>query len=188
LKIISDKQHRLFFKEEIIMAFCGKCGTEYEEGAKFCPSCGASTEIIEEPAPVIEEQPVEQAQPENFADKFAAMNETPDITDSYTAEDIGANKVMGILAYCGPLVLVPILAAKESPFAKFHSNQGLVLMILHIIIIIACTVLAVIPIIGWIIGLILPLVSFVLSVLGIINVINGRAKELPIVGKFRILK
>ena len=95
---------------------------------------------------------------------------------------------MGILAYCGPLVLVPILAAKESPFAKFHSNQGLVLMILHIIIIIACTVLAVIPIIGWIIGLILPLVSFVLSVLGIINVINGRAKELPLVGKFRILK
>ncbi len=170
------------------MAFCGKCGTEYEEGAKFCPSCGASTEIIEEPAPVIEEQPVEQAQPENFADKFAAMNETPDTTDSYTAEDIGTNKIMGILAYCGPLVLVPILAAKESPFAKFHSNQGLVLMILHIIIIIACTVLAVIPIIGWIIGLILPLVSFVLSVLGIINVINGRAKELPLVGKFRILK
>ena len=170
------------------MAFCGKCGTEYEEGAKFCPSCGASTEIIEEPAPVIEEQPVEQAQTENFADKFAAMNETPDITDSYTAEDIGANKVMGILAYCGPLVLVPILAAKESPFAKFHSNQGLVLMILHIVIIIACTVLAVIPIIGWLIGLILPLVSFVLSVLGIINVINGRAKELPLVGKFRIMK
>ena len=170
------------------MAFCGKCGTEYEEGAKFCPSCGASTEIIEEPAPVIEEQPVEQTRPENIVDKFAAMNETPDITDSYTAEDIGANKVMGILAYCGPLVLVPILAAKESPFAKFHSNQGLVLMILHIIIIIACTVLAVIPIIGWIIGLILPLVSFVLSVLGIINVINGRAKELPLVGKFRILK
>ena len=116
------------------------------------------------------------------------MNETPDTTDSYTAEDIGANKIMGILAYCGPLVLVPILAAKESPFAKFHSNQGLVLMILHIIIIIACTVLAVIPIIGWLIGLILPLVSFVLSVLGIINVINGRAKELPLVGKFRILK
>ena len=170
------------------MAFCGKCGTEYEEGAKFCPSCGASTEIIEEPAPIIEEQPMEQTRPENFADKFAAMNETPDITDSYTAEDIGANKVMGILAYCGPLVLVSILAAKESPFAKFHSNQGLVLMILHIIIIIACTVLAVIPIIGWIIGLILPLVSFVLSVLGIINVINGRAKELPLVGKFRILK
>jgi len=28
----------------------------------------------------------------------------------------------------------------------------------------------------------------VLSVLGIINVINGRAKELPLVGKFRILK
>ncbi len=174
------------------MAFCGKCGTEYEEGAKFCPSCGAPTEIPEEkPAPVFEEpatvaeQPAEQ---ENFADKFAAMNDTPDTTGDFTQEDIEKNKIMAILAYCGPLVLVPILAAKDSRFAKFHSNQGLVLLILHIIIIIACTILAVIPIIGWIIGLILPLVSFVLAVLGIINSINGRAKELPIIGKFRVLK
>ncbi len=168
------------------MAFCGKCGTEYEEGTKFCPSCGAPTEIpAEEPAPVIEEQP---AQPENFSDKVAAMNNTPDTTGDFIPEDIEKNKFMGVLAYCGPLVLVPILAAKESPFAKFHSNQGLVLLILHIVIIIACTILAVIPIIGWIIGLILPLVSFVLAVLGIINALNGRAKELPLIGKFRILK
>ncbi len=168
------------------MAFCGKCGTEYEEGAKFCPSCGAPTEILaEEPAPVIEEQPQQQ---ENFSDKVAAMNDTPDITGDFTTEDIEKNKIMALLAYCGPLVLVPIFAAKDSPFAKFHSNQGLVLLIVHIIIIIACTILAVIPIIGWIIGLILPLVSFVLAVLGIINAINGRAKELPVIGKFRILK
>lgn len=170
------------------MAICGKCGSEYDEGAKFCPSCGAPAEIIEEPAPTAEEQPAEPSQPENFAEKFAAMNRTPDTTEKFTRDDINANRIMSILAYCGPLVLVPILAARESPFAKFHSNQGLVLMILHIIIIIACSVLAIIPIIGWIIGLILPLASFVLAVIGIINVLNGRAKELPLVGKFRILK
>ncbi len=173
------------------MAFCGKCGTEYEEGAKFCPSCGAPTEIpAEEPATVVEE-PVTVEQPaaqESFSDKFAAMNDTPDTTGDFTSEDIEKNKIMALLAYCGPLVLVPIFAAKESPFAKFHSNQGLVLLIVHIIIIIACSILAIIPIIGWIIGLILPLVSFVLAVLGIINSLNGKAKELPVIGKFRLLK
>lgn len=25
------------------MAFCGNCGSEIEEGAKFCPSCGETT-------------------------------------------------------------------------------------------------------------------------------------------------
>ena len=25
------------------MAFCGKCGAQLNDGAKFCPSCGAPT-------------------------------------------------------------------------------------------------------------------------------------------------
>ena len=44
-------------------------------------------------------------------------------------KDAQDNKAMGILAYLGILVLVPIFAAKESPFARFHANQGLVLLI-----------------------------------------------------------
>ena len=24
------------------MAYCGKCGTQIEEGVKFCPACGAA--------------------------------------------------------------------------------------------------------------------------------------------------
>lgn len=36
---------------------------------------------------------------------------------------------MAVLAYFGILVLIPILAAKESKFARFHANQGLILLI-----------------------------------------------------------
>ena len=48
--------------------------------------------------------------------------------------DVNANKVMGVLAYLGILVLIPIFAAKGSKFARSHANQGLILLILEIVI------------------------------------------------------
>lgn len=50
---------------------------------------------------------------------------TPDTTASYSQQDIDQNKIMGILSYFGILVLIPIFAAKESPFARFHANRAL---------------------------------------------------------------
>ena len=50
--------------------------------------------------------------------------------ENFTADpqDVQANKVMAILAYFGLLVFVPLFAAKESRFARFHTNQGLILL------------------------------------------------------------
>jgi uncharacterized membrane protein len=102
---------------------------------------------------------------------------------------------MAVLAYIGILVLVPIFAAKESKFAKFHANQGLILLIVDVIVAILIMVLsAVILAISWrlywvstILSLLyIPLLGF--SILGIINAVNGKAKELPLIGKFRLLK
>ena len=45
-----------------------------------------------------------------------------------------------------------------------------------------------IPILGWIIAPIASILITVLSVIGIINALNGKAKELPIIGKFKIIK
>lgn len=102
----------------------------------------------------------------------------------FTKEDIEQNKVMAILAYI--LFLIPMLAAKESPFAKFHTNQGLLVFLAAIAINI---VGAIIPFIGWL--LILPLGNlavFILAIMGIINAANGKAKKLPIIGNIEILK
>ena len=49
-------------------------------------------------------------------------------------KDIEDNKFMSVLAYLGLFVLIPIFAAKDSDFARFHSNQGLVLLITGFII------------------------------------------------------
>ncbi len=89
---------------------------------------------------------------------------------------------MALLAYI--IFLIPLFAAKDSKFARFHTNQGLVLFLAGII----ASVVAVIPVIGWIVSSIAALAITVLAVIGILNALNGRAKELPVIGKFKILK
>ena len=127
----------------------------------------------------------------DFDEKLKNLNNTADHTEEMDPADIEGNKVMAILAYIGILVLIPLLAAKDSKFARFHCNQGLVLFIAELIISIVLGILGAIPKIGWIFGIIGSLVGIcflVLVIIGIINAVNGKAKELPLVGKFKILK
>ena len=114
---------------------------------------------------------------------------------AYESADIEQNKVMAVLAYLGPLVLVPILAAKDSKFAKFHANQGLVLFICSIVytaalFFISFILYSISDYLGFIVYILrLVNVAFlVLAILGIINAINGQAKELPVIGKIQLLK
>ena len=169
------------------MAFCGNCGTKIEDNAKFCPGCGQAVEApaTEQIKTEATEQPkAEQAQGQqnDFSAKVANLNNTKDTTDQFDKDDIEKNKAMGLLAYI--LFFIPLLAAKDSPFARYHANQGLVLFLCGLI----SSVLWIIPILGWIIAPILSIVITVLAVIGIINALNGKAKELPIIGKFKILK
>ena len=153
------------------MANCVKCNAELAEGAKFCPACGANQAA----------QP--QAEPD-LADKIMGINNTADTTADYDKKDIEDNKFMAILAYIGLLFLVPLFAAKESKFAQFHTNQGILLFIVGI----AGAIIALLPIIGWILAPVISLATLALTILGIVNVCQGKAKELPIIGKYKILK
>lgn len=124
---------------------------------------------------------------------------------NFDPKDVEVNKVYGILAYLGFLVIVPILLAKESAYAKFHANQGLTLFIVEVgisiggnIIIAILGLFTMIPFVGWIFGIIatiigitiwlLGIATLVFAVMGIINAVKGEAKELPIIGKFQLLK
>ena len=153
------------------MANCVKCNAELAEGAKFCPACGANQAA----------QP--QAEPD-LADKIMGINNTADTTADYDKKDIEDNKLMGVLAYIGLLFLVPLVAAKESQFAQFHTNQGILLFIVGI----AGGIIALLPIIGWILAPVISLATLALTILGSVNVCQGKAKELPIIGKYQILK
>lgn len=109
-------------------------------------------------------------------------------------DDIKQNKTMAGLAYI--LFFLPLIVCKDSRFGRFHANQGLLLLILsvvgYLVISVITTVLATIT---WrLFGFISLLYSlyglFILAIAiyGLVNGINGKAKELPVIGKYRIIK
>ena len=109
---------------------------------------------------------------------------TPEVF--FEPSDVEKNKGMGILAYI--IWFIPLIAASNSPYAKYHTNQGLILFLYFIAVFIIANILAFIPIIGWLIAFVLWVFGFVLWIIGLINSINGKAKPLPIIGKFTIIK
>lgn len=105
-------------------------------------------------------------------------------TPAPAANDAEQNKGMAIVAYI--LFFVPLLAAPNSQFAKYHANQGLILLILAIIVNVAGSL---IPVLGWFI--IWPIGSifvFVLWVMGVLNAANGKEVPLPLIGKYTLIK
>ncbi|EZH66357.1 hypothetical protein DH09_10515 [Bacillaceae bacterium JMAK1] len=97
--------------------------------------------------------------------------------------DAEENMGLGIVAYI--LFFIPLLAGKDSPFARYHANQGLLLLILGIIV----AILGSIPIIGtFIIGPIGSLFVLALFILGIVNAVQKKRKPLPVIGGIQIIK
>lgn len=110
--------------------------------------------------------------------------------------DVAENKAIAAIAYLGPLVFVALLLGRQSPYARYHLNQGLVLAITWgvcwVVGLVLDVLLALIPIVGWIVGACIPLTLFVgwlfLAVTGVLNAVNGRVRPLPGIGKaFRVL-
>lgn len=96
-------------------------------------------------------------------------------------KDVEDNKVMALLSYIGVLVLVPLLAKKDSKYAQFHAKQGLVLFLAEI----ANGILYLIPGVNFVwffVGWIVSIFFIVLSIMGIMNAYQGKAKELPVIG------
>jgi uncharacterized membrane protein len=108
--------------------------------------------------------------------------------------DIEHNKVFAVLAYIGILFLVPLLAAPHSRFARYHTNQGIVLFLAMVVLWFALCVLAVIPIVHLILipigvpaGFLLSAGGLVFMIIGIIHAASGEYKPLPWIGHFRLL-
>lgn len=101
--------------------------------------------------------------------------ETQNNNSSNTANN---NMLMCILSYLGILVIIPFLMAKNDASVKFHLKQGIVLAGIWV----AAYLLGMFTYVLW---PVLQLVNFaliILSIIGIINVVQGHEKPLPLVG------
>jgi uncharacterized membrane protein len=90
------------------------------------------------------------------------------------------------LSYLGILIIVPLVSddAKKSPYAKFHLNQGLVLLIASVVM----SFVWAIPILGWIVGFFGGIFVFVLWIMGIVSAAQGQMKRLPLIGDIELIK
>lgn len=122
----------------------------------------------------MEEQNAQQPAPET----------TPVESPQIDPQDAEKNKTMAVLAYF--IFFLPLITdAKDSPFAKFHANQSLVLLLTWIL---GSFVSGMIPFLGWfLIWPILAITCTVFLIMGIINASNGKMKELPLIGTIHLL-
>ncbi len=115
---------------------------------------------------------------------MAEAKKKPEAKAASSSSDVEKNKVFGVLAYIGILFLVPLLAAPESKFAKFHANQGLTLFIVEV----GLSMIAIIPILGWLVWFFGSIACLVLAIMGIINAAGGKMEKLPLIGNFELIK
>lgn len=135
--------------------------------------------------------------------------DTKDDTNDYETNDIENNKGMAIISYLGPLCIIPFLVTKESKYAKYHAKQGLNLFIIELAFSIVsyflkslvqipkmCSFLGEFQMecgssTPWWLSLPLSLVELILAVISLIGIVyacQGKAKELPLVGKIKVIK
>ncbi len=170
----------------INMAFCRYCGKPLEEGVRFCGNCGANIE-----------NGASSENAHSAAETAAPYTPPPD--GEYDPKDVENTKVVCAISYIGILFFIPLLAYPNSRFAKFHANQALIVFLLSIAMQVICSVgegiwwaLPFLPnfvenLGGWAFDLAEWLIPLAAGICGFVNALNGKAKEIPIIGKFNLI-
>lgn len=186
---------------------CKYCGAYIAGRADKCPACGKRINYKEETKSSYSAgaaQAYAYAEPEKEPEKEKKSGQTESYTYTYKEEhknryetsartesassadaDAKENQLWSFLCYFGILFLVPYLLRPNSDFVKFHSNQGLVLLIAGAVI---SFISDFVPLVGWLVGLLGGFFVFACFLKGLINVYHLEKKELPVIGSFRLLK
>ncbi len=154
------------------MAYCVNCGQQYEDGARFCPACGAASE---QPASAQGYQA-----PSGQGSYQQQSYQQPNQAAQPTAGAFTGDKTMAILAVIIPILFfLPLVSGEKNEFGKFWANQALLLLLLNVITYVTTFIL-----IGFLIGI----VAFVFYIMCIIAVVKGEMKPMPLVGGITIIK
>ena len=136
---------------------------------------------------------------------FSDSKPSPELDKEITQEEINHGRTMALLSYIIPIIPYLSEERKKNNFIKFHSKQGMNLFLILIIYTVVYNILTISikvtqtlhrsgmirHVTPWWISL--PLSAFgcvlaVLDIIGIVQVFNGEAKELPIIKDLKIFK
>lgn len=119
-------------------------------------------------------------------------------TAKFSNKEIKDGKAMAIISYIGILCLIPYFAEKNNKYVIEHAKRGLNLFLLELVVGIGLSCIAgllaasiiliglafLVGVVEWVAGVF----ALVVSIIGIVNVCNGEVKDLPLIGKIRIVK
>ena len=115
--------------------------------------------------------------------------------DERDNRDSRNEKLLSAIAYLGILVVVPFFMERKTQFVRYHLGQGVTLFAAEILYGIIYQLLVVMVLmVPWRLYLIVRIAGYVafvfpvLALIGIINVLNGQEKELPVIGKIRLFR
>lgn len=176
------------------MKYCGSCGEKIIGKGVYCNKCGEKTN----------NKSKNKINKEDITSKIEDILDTKNSTKSFTKKDIENNKKLAVLSYLSILALIPYFAHQDSKYVKFHAKQGMNLLLVWIIYYIFyrlvssfkinsnCIFQGIVnycQVTPWWISFPLNLLGiaiFALALIGIINVIQGKAKELPLIGNIKL--
>ena len=99
---------------------------------------------------------------------------------------------MAVLAYFGILLLIPLFAARQDSFVRYHVNQGIILVVLEALMQLISRTIGTVPgTVGTIVNLVVGAVSLLLlifAIIGIVHAAKGQEKPLPLLGGIAFLK
>ena len=144
------------------MPYCTNCGAQYDDGAKFCPTCGATTG---------------EAAQSNAQQNAAYTTPTQPVQQPVQTDN---SKTMAILAVVFPILFfLPIVTIPKTEFGTFWANQALLLLLLSVVASITA---------GIVIGILIWIFQVVLWIMALVSVCKGEMKRLPLIGTIDIIK
>lgn len=97
-------------------------------------------------------------------------------------------KTTSWVAYLTFIGWIVAYLAGDKEEAKFHLNQSLIIWLGVVCVYLASIILVFIPILGWLAIGVANLFLFICWIIGLVNAINQKEEELPLIGQIKILK
>ncbi len=125
--------------------------------------------------------------------KINELLNTKDYTLNYSLDSRKESKLLCLISYFWFLFFLPLLN-KNNKYCLYHANQSLCLFLFSIGGGLVTTLITILlnsislNIISFIFKITFSVIVVSLFIIGIVNVLNDSAKDLPIIGKIRIIK